>query len=166
MKNQHTFLLTFLVVQDSEKHFTIFLSFQSFTILYGFASRSRQTLAADLSISLVKFNYLFQLKLLHMMDIINKSVRRTLIWYVILQAYFYAHVMDFIFASISGWSQRPAIGVTKLEPVISNQSPTKSYIAVPRQVSEATLPLSQSNHREKSQRKAKQKKTKKTKTVF
>ena len=38
------------------------------------------------------------------------------------------------------------------------QSPPKSYIAGPRQVSEATSPLSRSNHREKSQRKAEEKK--------
>ena len=38
------------------------------------------------------------------------------------------------------------------------QSPAKSYRAGLRQVSEATSPLSQSNHREKSQRKAEKKK--------
>ena len=40
------------------------------------------------------------------------------------------------------------------------QSPPKSYIARPRQVSKATPPLSWSNHREKFRRKAERKKNK------
>ena len=45
------------------------------------------------------------------------------------------------------------------------QSPPKSYIAGHRQVSEATPPLSRSNHKEKSRRKAEKKHCKKYKNL-
>ena len=45
--------------------------------------------------------------------------------------------------------------------MITNQCPPKSYKAGLRQVSEAPSPLSGSNHRQKSRRKAKEKKIEK-----